>query len=204
MARPSVLRPLVVSVSGTSGAGKSAVIARTAALLGHVTCVHFDDYLTLGNDIVEIAAWVDAGADLSLIRTPELARDLIDLRAGRGIRHPRTGETVSPAPLILLEEPFGRSRPELSALIDLAVFIDAPADVALARRVLREIESWRAEPDALAGALDLQMRAYLAAGRDAYLAATTAARGSSDLVLDWTQPAEALAVRLANEIARLS
>jgi uridine kinase len=202
MVRPPPGLPFIVSISGTSGAGKSSVIQIAAGLLGDVTLVHFDDYVTLGNDIAEIRAWVDAGADLALIRTPALAHDLSQLRAGHPIRHPRTGKAVAPTPVILLEEPFGRSRPELSALIDLAVFIEAPADVALARRVLREIESWQAEPAALAGALDLQMRAYLAAGRDAYLAAAEAARDSSDLVFDGMQPVEALARRLAAEIAQ--
>lgn len=191
----------VCSISGTSGAGKSTVIEHAARRLPGAVMLRFDDYVTLGNDIAEIRAWIDAGADLDEIRTPQLAIDLAALRAGQAVRAPDTGAPVEPGPVILLEEPFGRSRRELSDLIDLAVFIDAPPDVALARRLLREVETWRDEPERLAQSIDIQMQAYLAVGREAYLHASTAARASSDLVLDAARPIEALAAELAAAIA---
>lgn len=206
--KPAVLeakrtgRAYVVSVSGTSGAGKSSVIDKAAALLASATTLHFDDYVTLGNDVAEIKAWLDAGADLDAIKTPGLADDLRHLRARQPIRLPSTGRRVESADFIILEEPFGRSRAELSPLIDLAVFIDVPADVAMARRLLREIDTWREEPAQLIGALELQLRAYLAAGRDAYFAASRAARQSADLVLDGMQGMDALAATLVGEIVR--
>jgi uridine kinase len=203
--RPAVIetkRAFVVSVSGTSGAGKSSVIEKTAALLASAITLHFDDYVTLGNDIAEIRAWVDAGADLDAIKTPGLADDLRKLRSREAIHLPNTGRRIEPADVIILEEPFGRSRGELSSLIDFAVFIDAPADVALTRRLLREIETWQEEPGRLIGALDIQLKAYLAAGRDAYLAASRAARESADLVLDGMHSVDELAATLVGEIVR--
>jgi len=206
--RPAVLEAqrsghaYVVSVSGTSGAGKSSVIDKAAALLGRATTLHFDDYVTLGNDIAEIKAWLDAGADVDAITTPGLVDDLRHLRAGEPIRLPNTGRRLEPADFIILEEPFGRSRSELSPLIDLAVFIDVPADVAMARRLLRDIDTSRDEPARLIGALDVQLKAYLAAGRDAYFAASGAARQSADLVLDGMQSMDALAATLVGEIDR--
>lgn len=192
----------VVSVSGTSGAGKSSVIDKAAALLASASTLHFDDYVTLGNDIAEIRAWVDAGADLDAIQAPGLADDLRRLRAREAICLPGSGRRIEPADFIILEEPFGRSRGELSKLIDFAVFIDAPADVALARRLLREIETWGNDLPRLAGSLDTQLKAYLAAGRDAYLAASRAARGSADLVLDGMRGLDDLAAALVGEIVR--
>lgn len=206
--RPAVIetkrggKAFVVSVSGTSGAGKSSVIEKAAALLTSATTLHFDDYVTLGNDIAEIRAWVDAGADLDQIKTPGLADDLRRLSSRGAIRLPNTGRRIEPADFIILEEPFGRSRAELSSLIDFAVFIDAPVDVALARRLLREIETWQEEPARLIGALDIQLKAYLAAGRDAYLAASRVARDSADIVLDGMQPLKELAATLVGEIVR--
>jgi len=192
----------VVSVSGTSGAGKSSLIEKAAARLASAATLHFDDYVTLGNDIAEIKAWVDGGADLDAITTPGLAENLRQLRARAAIRLPGSGRRIAPADIVILEEPFGRSRRELSALIDFAVFIETPADVALARRLVREIGAGREEPARLIGALDLQLKAYLAAGRDAYLAASRAARDSADLVLDGMRPVSELVETLVGEIIR--
>lgn len=131
-----------------------------------------------------------------------LAADLRRSSRREAIRLPNAGSLVAPADVIILEEPFGRSRLELASLIDFAAFIEAPADIALARRLLREIETFRNEPASLVGAIEGQLRAYLAAGRDAYLAATRAARESADFVLDGTLPIDALAAALAAEITR--
>ena len=48
---------------------------------------------------------------------------------------------VSPANYILFEEPFGRARFEISKLVDFSVHLDLPADIALARAVLRQKEN---------------------------------------------------------------
>jgi uridine kinase len=196
------LKAFVVSVSGTSGAGKTTVIEKAAALLPSVAVLRFDDYITLGNDIAQIRAWVDAGADLDEIKTPMLAVDLRKLSTGEAIRLPETGRRIEPADFIILEEPFGRSRLELSSLIDFAVFIEAPPDIALARRTLREIETWQEDPARLIGAISIQLQAFIAVGRDAYLAAARAARQSADVVLDGMQPIDALAAALVGEINR--
>jgi uridine kinase len=192
----------VVSVSGTSGAGKSSVIEKAAALLPSATRLQFDDYVTLGNDIATIRAWLDAGAQLDAIKTPGMADDLRRLIARQAIHLPGSGRRVEPADVVVLEEPFGRSRGEFSSLIDFAVFIDAPPDNSLARRLLREVETWNGEVPLLVETIETQLRVYLAAGRDAYLAATRAARDSADLVLDGLQPLNNLAAALAGAIGR--
>jgi uridine kinase len=196
------IKAFVVSVSGTSGAGKTTVMEKAAALLPSVAMLRFDDYITLGNDIAQIRAWIDAGADLNEIKTPALAVDLRKLSAGEAIHLPETGRRIEPADFIILEEPFGRSRLELSSLIDFAVFIEAPPDIALARRTLREIETWQEDPARLIGAISIQLQAFIAIGRDAYLAAARAARESADVVLDGMQSIDALAAALVGEINR--
>jgi uridine kinase len=192
----------VVSISGTSGAGKSSVIEKAAAHLSSSCTLHFDDYVTLGQDIAQIRAWVDAGTDLDAIKTPGLADDLRGLRARVAVRPPAGGRRIEPADFIILEEPFGRARAELSSLIDFAVFIDTPADVAQARRLLREIEAGRREPARLVGEIEIQLNAYLAAARDAYLAAGNVVRASADIVLDGMRNADELAAALVAEIRR--
>ena len=189
----------VVSISGTSGAGKSSVIDKAAALLSSNCTLHFDDYVTLGQNIAQIRAWVDAGTNLDEIKTPGLADDLRSLRS----RMPTAGHRrIEPADFVILEEPFGRARAELSPLIDFAVFIDTPTDVALARRLLREIEAGRRDPASFVGNMEIQLDAYLAAGRDAYLAAGRVVRATADLVLDGMRKPDELAATLVGELLR--
>lgn len=192
----------VIAVSGTSGAGKSSVIANTAMRLTSVARIHFDDYVMLGNDIEQIRAWIDAGASPDEIKTPVLAIDLRALLSGKPIRPPNVGHMVHPADYIILEEPFGRSRLELASLIDLTVHIDVPPDVALARRIIREIAAQRNGADQLVGEIEGQLRAFLAIGREAYLAAALAARQSADIVLDGMLPVDELAAAIVDEVRR--
>jgi uridine kinase len=192
----------VIAVSGTSGAGKSSLISTAAALLSSAVRLHFDDYVTLGNDIAQIRAWIDAGASPDEIKTPVLAVDLRSLISGEPIRPPNAGHMVHPADYIMLEEPFGRSRLELAPFIDLTVFIDVPPDVALARRIIREIAAQQNGTEHLVGEIEGQLRAFLAIGRDAYLAAARAARESADIVLDGMLPIDELAAALVDEVRR--
>ena len=195
---------LVIAVSGTSGAGKSSVIATTAEMLMGAARLHFDDYVTLGNDIAQIRAWIDAGADPDEIKTPVMAVDLRNLIAGKPVQPPNGGSIVHPANYIMIEEPFGRARQELAGLIDLTVYIDVPPDVALARRIVREIASPQKQAAQLVGEIEGQLLAFLAIGRDAYLAAARAARDSADLLLDGMLPIDELAATIVEEVRRRS
>ncbi|MBY6263500.1 hypothetical protein EI613_16495 [Azospirillum sp. 412522] len=205
--RPISRRPLVVAVSGPSGAGKSSLIEAAAGRLGRVVRLHFDHYVTLGNDIGTIAAWLEGGADPDQVATPRLVDDLRRLVEGgwiegSPIERPPDGARPAPADVVILEEPFGRSRAEIGPLIDLAVHIDVPSDVALARRTLRLIGELRDRGGTAAlDEAEGQLRAFLAAGREAYLSADRSARGTADLVLDGMRPVEALAGALLSAIA---
>lgn len=200
-------RAFVVAVSGTSGAGKSTIIEGLAARLGEATRLHFDEYLVLGNDVGEIVAWLAEGADPDRVETPELAADLARLVAGQPVARPGGGAAIRPAPFIIIEEPFGRARREIAPLIDFAVHLDVPLEIALGRRLLRAIHALPiADPPGghaeLVADIEGQLLAFLAIGREAYLAADRAARGAADLVLDGLQPPDALVVRLVSELDR--
>ena len=196
-------RGFVVAVSGTSGGGKTTLVKKTAALLGDVVRLHFDDYIFLGNDPSEIRAWLEAGADPDHLKTPRLADDLRKLRSGEATRPPDGSGVIEPAGFVLLEEPFGRSRGDVAPYIDLSAHIELPADVALARRIVRAIEE-REQPDPgqMLAHIQHDLKAYLLAGRESYEAANRAARESADLVLDGLRPADELAAELVAEIRR--
>jgi uridine kinase len=91
--------------------------------------------------VLDSRRWIAEGADPAAWKVPKLTEDLLELRQGRPIRHSVTKLVTIPTPIIVVEEPFGRSRPELRALIDFVAVLDTPLEVALARRLLRELRS---------------------------------------------------------------
>lgn len=202
-AKGRAARGFVVAVSGTSGGGKTTLVNRGAALLKDAVRLHFDDYLLLGNDPSEIRAWLEAGADPDELKTPRLADALRRLRSGEPARRHDGRGTIGPAKFILLEEPFGRARGDVAPHIDLAVHLELPADIALARRIVRAIEE-REPPDPVQMLEHIRhdLTAYLLAGRESYEAANRAALRAADLVLDGLRPADELAAELVAEIRR--
>jgi len=192
----------VVAVSGTSGAGKTSLIERMAAHLDNAARLHFDHYLILGNDIGAIAAWLEGGGEPNAVATPQFAADLNRLRRREPIRLPHDQSLIGPADFVILEEPFGRSRREMAPMIDLAVHLEVPQDIALARRLLRTVGLRPEMGDAgLIAEIEEQLRAFLSGGRDVYLAADRAARGSADLVFDGLRPVGELVGDLLAAIA---
>jgi uridine kinase len=190
------MRPFITAISGTSGGGKTTLADNTAALLERAMCLYFDDYLAVTNDPVDIRGWLNAGAKPDEFKTPRLASDLQKLAAGESIR-PADGGL---AEHVLVEDPFGRSRAETAPFVDFVAYLDLPPDIALARRVIRAIKERRREPEALLAHIHGDLMTYLMAGREAYTAASRAARESADLILDGTRPAQELAAELAAAI----
>lgn len=199
---------IVVAVSGTSGAGKSTLMRHLAKLHGGAALMHFDDYIELGTDADDIQQWVAAGAPADAIKTPQLADDLTTLRSHRAVHPPGRSTPVAPARLILLEEPFGRARSSIAPLIDLALHLELPADIALARRSLRRAQArpdstetnWHAET---LEDLAAQFQAYLGPQRQAYRLAEAQAKALADLVLDGLHPLPDLAAQAQQAIAEL-
>jgi hypothetical protein len=105
---------------------------------------------------------------------------------GKPIRHPVTKLVTIPTPIIVVEEPFGRSRPELGTLIDFVAVLDTPLEVALARRLLRELRgAENSEPGRLSSRHIKFLEEYLEKGvRNLYLAVQRLALKQADFVLD--------------------
>jgi uridine kinase len=204
---------IVVAVSGTSGAGKSTLMRHLAELQGGAALMHFDDYIELGTDAGDIRQWVAAGAPADAIQTPRLADDLAALRSNRAVHPPGRNAPVAPAGLILLEEPFGRARSAIAPLIDLALHLELPPDIALARRSLRRARAYPGpdSPDPIAANwhaetledLVAQFQAYLGPQRQAYRLAEAQAKALADVILDGLQPLPDLAAQAQRAIASL-
>lgn len=190
--------PFVVAVSGTSGAGKSAVvegIASALALSGrHAVALHFDDYADVSQLPEDLVDWMERGANPDEWRTERLVTDLVTRMDG-----------ADPDTVILVEEPFGRARTPMRNLSDLAIHIDLPLGISLARRLLRDFVPESGELDEPGTA---QLRDYLAqylrGGGAAYQAIDQMARETSDVILDGLLDPAELVDRARREVERLS
>jgi uridine kinase len=178
----------VVAVSGISGAGKSSVIRRTAEILDSATALYFDDYAATSTYPPDLKEWVERGANVDEFQTPQLAADLRALREGPNV-------------VVLVEEPFGKLRREMAGLIDLAIHLEVPGDVLLARRLMRRIEEQRGS-DELVERLEHDMRHHLAVGRDLDALGSAEVGKAADVVVDATRSVDEIAERVAAEIRR--
>lgn len=142
-------RPTIIAICGGTGSGKTTLARAVAAAAGEALILSEDSYYhcattRLGFDPATYNFDAPEAKDLSA-----LARDLAALREGRAIAQPiydftthrRLPDTrpLAPAPVIVLEGLHALGQPELRALLSLAVFIDAPEAVRLARRLRRDV-----------------------------------------------------------------
>ncbi len=131
---------MVVAITSVSGGGKTAVARRLVGTLGDAVAIHFDDYDDTNVHPDDLQRWMKDGGDYGAYETPLFTNHLQALRAGQSVRYPTDGATVGPAKYVVADAPLGRANSDSGRLIDLLVFIDTPLDIAMARRILRDIE----------------------------------------------------------------
>ena len=146
-------RPFVISISGLSGSGKTDVTNALRSQLVNAAVISFDDYgdsVYLNRDINDWSE--DSNGDEW--HTKPVAADVERL----------LNEQLD---YIVLDYPFGYGNRLVGQYINLAVYIDVPLDVALARRIIRDYTSREentnvadVEEVSLAG-LDKELRFYL-------------------------------------------
>ena len=200
----------VIAIGGISGAGKTVVVERVADILGDAVTFYYDNY---PNETPSDGyKWLKEGLDLNLIRTPQFTEDLLFLKSGKSVTPPMNregrerGMVVKPASFIVVEEPFARARKEVSGLIDLAVYINVPFEIALGRKWLREFSSYantlkeRGEfnYDNYTNFIITEMFLYLLNRRDEYVSWHNQALKNCDLVLDGMKSIDAM----ANEVVK--
>lgn len=108
----------VISVSGPPGAGKSTLLAALSRRLGAREVLYDDFEVVTSWPPDRVEAWLDNGAPIEGSLAPGLYEHLISLDG-----------------IVLLETPFGRACPQTGPLIDVAIWLECPLDVALARKL---------------------------------------------------------------------
>lgn len=189
-------KPFVISISGISGSGKTAVTNALKARLANAAVISFDDYgdrVYLDRDIND---WSEDSSDDEW-HTETVAIDVEKL-------------LNEPLDYIILDYPFGYKNRLVGQYINLAVFIDAPLDVALARRIIRDYTSRDkntnvadVEEVSLAG-LDKELRFYLARSRSTYARMPEMQKPASDLIIDGTKTPEEITGDIIDYMKELS
>ena len=188
--------PFVIAVSGTSGSGKTTLVRGLASTLAdvgrRVVCLHFDHYSAVSDVPEDLSSWVKRGADPDEWRTEQFLDDLLE--------HVRS-DSDPQVTVLLVEEPFGRARTPIRAIVDLALHIHLPLGVSLGRRLLRDFV-----PDLIGstpGGLDrlrVYLHRYIEGGGAAYEAIDEMARRTSDVVLDGRADPHELVERAMHEV----
>jgi len=195
----------VVAIGGISGSGKTVVVERVAEMLGDAVTFYYDNYPH--ETPSDGYKWLKEGLDLNLIRTPQFTKDLHLLKSGKSVTPPmiregrERGMVVKSATFIVVEEPFARARKEVSGLIDLAVYINVPFEIALGRKWLREFPSYanalkeRGEfnYDNFMNFIVTEMFFYLLNRRDEYVSWHNQALKNCDFVLDGMKSIDTMA-----------
>src|SRR5690606_1325394 len=116
-------RPFVIAIAAVSGGGKTTIVTKLNETLQNSKSLFFDDYDFDGpGDIIN---WVDNGANYDEWNLAPLIRDLKSL-------------LNEPIDYIVIDFPFAYKHTDTKNLVDIAVFIDTPLDVAMARRIIRD------------------------------------------------------------------
>jgi uridine kinase len=113
--------------------------------------------------------WYDDGANVSLISTPDFVISLSALISSDNSRY------------VFIEEPFGKERDSMSALIDYVVLLDQPLELCLTRIIKRHVNKPQTNSlNHIASFLD-KYEQYL---RDIYKLTVEQVKGNSDLIID--------------------
>jgi len=142
---------LIVGVAGGSGSGKTTLMNNLLRRFQDRICVvHHDNYYRAHDDLTyEERAQLNYDCP-EAFETELMAEHLALLRQGRAVRcpvydykvHNRSDQTVriEPRPVVLVEGILIFAEQRLWEQMDVKVFVDADADVRLARRFVRDVE----------------------------------------------------------------
>ncbi len=155
----------IIAFASVTAGGKTTIINELKKVLKNAESLHFDDYSFEG-EVEDFHAWVMNGADYSVWNLSPLIRDIAEIKNNKKCDY------------LLLDYPFAYCHKELGKYIDYAIFIDTPLDVAMARRILRDMNGATGEE------IRYDMEMYLKYARVAYVQMLKDVFPSSDYVID--------------------
>lgn len=157
-----------IAFASISAGGKTTIVNELKRQLPKSKSLHFDDYSFEG-EVDDYYGWTIQGADYGVWNLNPLKKDILDIKGNNECDY------------LLLDYPFAYCHKTISEFIDYAFFIDTPLDIAMARRVLRDMKEATGEE------IRKDMETYLKYARVAYIQMLKDILPSSDYVIDGTK-----------------
>ena len=158
----------IISIAAVTAGGKTTIVNELKKQIPNTKSLHFDEYSFEG-EVDDFYTWTKQGADYNVWNLKPLIKDILEIKKNSDCEY------------LLLDYPFAYCHKELSQYIDCAIFIDTPLDIAMARRILRDMGN--ATGDEIRQSMEL----YLKYARIAYIQMIKDVLPSSDYIIDGTK-----------------
>lgn len=206
-------KPYVICIAGTSGSGKTTLAKKVSSQLSGAPILSLDDYFEyLEGWPKDIRQWLDQGGKMADLSNPRMVQDIQSLLNGESIIHPTNREKIPSNNFIIIEDPSGKERPELAALIDYLIYINLPQDIGLLRIVQRMINSTtkneegefvplrEINPELLFNKIMNFLNQYSLVYRDLYATVCEIVQQKADLIVTGLEDINSLALEVVKKI----
>lgn len=174
----------IIAIGAVTAGGKTTVVNSIKDRLTRTTSLHFDDYSFEG-EVEDFSKWVSEGTDVHVWDLSPLKTDIDKIV--------RSGEYD----FLLLDYPFAYQHQMIKPYLDCCIFIYTPLDIAMARRVLRDMKE--ATSDEIRNEMDM----YLKYARIAYIQMVENHLSTCDYVIDGAKELESIINETIEIISRI-
>ena len=157
----------IIAIGAVTAGGKTTLVNAIKDKLTTAS-LHFDDY-SFDGEVNDFYKWVSDGANYNVWDLSPLKADIEKI-----INSDRYD-------YLLLDYPFAYQNKMIKDYLDCCIFIDTPLDIALARKVLRDMKESSADD------IRYEMDVYLKYARIAYVQMLQDILPISDYVIDGTK-----------------
>lgn len=133
------LKYSVIGISGMSGAGKTTLVKALSYSL-HSTAIYWDDFDPISKSPEDLVEWYHRGKNYTEFNYASISDVLYELKSGNKVKHPISNEELIATPFVIFDAPMGRLHQQTGKHIDIEIYMDTQADIALARRLIRDFE----------------------------------------------------------------
>jgi energy-coupling factor transporter ATP-binding protein EcfA2 len=132
----------VIAITGCMGSGKTTLVHHLHQLIPGSEVLFEDHFQTMTQmDMAELEQWKDRGSsigELNLNGFDRAIREALGASGNLRAKEPKLlPPKLLPPKLLIIESQFGRAHPSLADLVDYQIWIDAPLDLCLARKILQ-------------------------------------------------------------------
>ncbi len=170
----------IIAIGAITAGGKTTIVNAVKDRLPRTASLHFDDYSFEG-EVEDFSKWLSEGADVNVWDLTPLKADIENIMQSGNYDY------------LLLDYPFAYQHNMIRDYLDCCIFIDTPLDIALARRVIRDMK------DADADEIRNEMYSYLQFARIVYVQMQQEHLSSCDNVIDGAKELD----DIINEIAEI-